>query len=340
MTARLITVFGGNGFVGRHVVQRLANAGNRVRVACRDPEAALFLKPLGNPGQIVTVKANLTDKDEVARAIEGSDAIVNCAGVIASKGWNTLEAVHKSGSAILAKACTAAGIKTLVHLSALGADLRAPSVYAQTKAHGEEAILGAFPKATILRPALIIGSEDNFMNMFATIARWSPIIPMINPVLPSLKMVRGELFDVAMPALQPRPLEGASFQPVVVGDVAQAVVNAIDNADAKGQTYDVTGPTAYTFKRLMEMMLDASGRKACIMSLPAFWAHYWAFWFELIPTKPFTRDMVTLLNHDNLPTGENKSLADLGVEAHSIESVLPSYLNTYRPPSNRRLRPV
>lgn len=340
MSTRVVTVFGGTGFVGRHVVGRLANAGTRVRVVCRDPESALFLKPVGNPGQIIAVKANITDKGEVAKAIKGSDAVVNCTGVIACSGWNTFESVHKAGSAILAKAVKAAGIKTLVHLSALGATLDSECRYTQTKAHGEEAILGNFPDATILRPSLIIGAEDSFLNLYATIARWSPVLPMVNPILPSIKMVRSELYGFLLPTIAPRPTEGSSFQPVVVGDVAAAVLKALDNADAKGQTYDITGPTAYTSKRMMEMMLEASGRKACIVSLPAFWAYYWAFWLEFVPGKPFTREMVNLLSHDNLPTGENKSLADLGIEAHSIESVLPSYLSTYRPPSNRRVRPV
>jgi len=340
MTARLVTVFGGTGFVGRHVVQRLLNAGDRVRVVCRDPESALFLKPLGNPGQIVAVKANITDKAEVIRAIEGADAIVNCAGIIASKGWNTFESVHKSGSAILAKAAAAAGIKSLVHLSALGATLATESRYFQTKAHGEEAILTSFPNATILRPSVIVGAEDNFMNLFATIARWSPIIPMINPILPSIKMVRGQLHSILWPTIKDRPLEGAKFQPVVVADVADAVMKALDSNDAQGQTYEVTGPTIYTFKKLMMMMLEASGRTARIQSVPAFWGYYWAFWMEFIPTKPFTRDMVTLLNNDNVASEDAKSLKDLGITPHSIESVLPAYLNTYRPPSNRRLRPV
>ena len=340
MSARVVTVFGGTGFVGRHVVGRLANAGTRVRVVCRDPESALFLKPLGDPGQIIAVKANITDKHEVAKAIEGSDAVVNCAGVIASRGWNTLESVHKAGSAILAKAVNAAGIKTLVHLSALGATLKSECRYTQTKAHGEEAILGNFPDATILRPSLIIGAEDNFLNLYASLARWSPVLPMVNPILPSIKMVRSKLYSFLLPTIKPRPTEGSAFQPVVVGDVADAVLKAIESKDAKGQIYDITGPTAYTFKCLMEMMLKAIGRKACIVSLPAFWAYYWAFWLEFMPGKPFTREMVNLLNQDNLPTGENKTLADLGLEAHSIESVLPTYLKTYRPPSNRRLRPV
>jgi NADH dehydrogenase len=340
MTARLVTVFGGNGFVGRHVVQRLAGTGVRVRVAVRDPESALFLKPLGAPGQIVTIKANITSKEEVARAVDGADAVVNCVGVLTPSGWNDFHGVHKSGSATLAKAVKAAGIKRLVHISALNADRKSQSPYLKSKAEGEEAIFASCPEATVLRPSVIVGAEDKFLNLYAKIARWSPVIPMINPIFSSIKMVRSELFGFLLPTLAPRPLEGCSFQPVVVADVAEAVVKALDDPSAKGQTYDVTGPTAYTFKKLMQLMLKASGREACVVSFPATWAYIWAFFIEFIPGKPFTCDMVTLLNTDNLPSGENKTLADLGIQAHSIESVLPSYLSTYRPPSNRRLRPV
>jgi len=340
MTARLVTVFGGNGFVGRHVVQRLAKTGARVRVAVRDPESALFLRPLGTPGQIVAVKANITVKDEVARAVDGADAVINCAGVLTPSGWNDFLGVHKSGSAILAKAVKAADIKTLVHVSALNADSKSDSAYLKSKGEGETALLSAFPNATILRPSVIVGAEDNFLNLYAKIARWSPVIPMINPIFSSIKMVRSELFGFLLPTLKPRPLEGSSFQPVVVADVAEAIVKALDDSDAKGQIYDVVGPTAYTFKKLMFMMLEASGREACVVSYPASWAYFWAFFLEFVPGKPFTCDMVTVLNNDNLPSGDNKGLADLGVQAHSLESVLPSFLNTYRPPSNRRLRPV
>jgi len=340
MTARLVTVFGGNGFVGRHVVQRLAKAGARVRVACRDPEAAIFLKPLGNPGQIIPVKANITDKDEVARAVEGADAVVNCVGIIASVGWNTFSTVHKFGAANIAKATQMAGIETLVHVSALGADRNAPSQYAQSKAAGELATLNAFPNATIIRPAMIIGAEDNSLNLFANLARFSPVIPMINPLLPSLKMVRGNLYSFLIPTFEPRPREGSRFQPVVVSDVADAIMCALNTPATQGEIYEVAGPTAYSFKALMDLMMKNSGRKRCVMSLPAMWAYFWAFFAEFIPGKPFTRDMVTLLNHDNLPTGDHKNLGDLGLKAHSLESTLPTYMRTYGPPSSRRVRLV
>ena len=177
MAGCLVTVFGGNGFVGRHIVQRLAAQGDRVRIACRDPEAAIGLKPLGDPGQILPIKANVSVTQEVEAAVEGADAVINCVGLLAPAGRNTFERAHVEGAGNVAKAAKAAGATSFVQISALGADADSPSSYAKTKAAGEATVLDAFPEAVILRPSIIIGPEDGFLNLFASLSRWSPTTP-------------------------------------------------------------------------------------------------------------------------------------------------------------------
>lgn len=339
MSKHLVTVFGGNGFVGRHIVQRLARAGHRVRVACRDPESAIFLRPLGDPGQIVAVKANVASEDEVARAVEGADWVINCAGILTSLGRNSFSRVHEAGAGNVARAAKAAGAQALVHLSALGADENAPSKYAQSKARGEKAVLDAFPQATILRPSIIVGAEDGFFNRFATISRWSPVVPIIGcPIMPKFKMVRGAQTQWLVPSFEFCDFGGTRFQPVFVGDVADAAMSALRQDTARGETFEITGPRVYTFRRLMELMLRETGRCRMIVPYPVPLAYMTALFAELIPTKPFTRDQVYMLKTGNVLTGEQKTIKDLGVEPVGIESVLPTYLRAYRAPCKRRLR--
>lgn len=339
MSGRLVTVFGGNGFVGRHIVQRLASQGDRVRIACRDPEAALFLKPLGNPGQIVTVKANVANMAEVEAAVHGADAVVNCVGLLAQMGRNTFQRAHVEGAGNIAKAAKAAGAKALVQLSALGADPDSNSTYAKTKAAGENAVLDAFPDAVILRPSIIIGPEDGFMNMFAAIARWSPVLPIIGcPIMPRFKMEAGEDTQWKFPTFEFCDFGGTRFQPIYVGDVADAVLTGLSSTDAQGKVFELTGPRVYTFRELMELMLKNTKRSRLIVPYPIPLAFITAFFMELIPGKPLTRDQVRLLKTDNVLSGENATAKDLGLTPQSIEAVLPTYLSSYQPPSGRRLR--
>lgn len=340
MAGRLVTVFGGNGFVGRHIVQRLTSRGDRVRVACRDPESAMFLKPLGDPGQIVTVKANVAVMGEVERAIEGADAVVNCVGLLAPFGRNSFQRVHVEGAGNVAKASKAAGIESLVHLSALGADFDSKSVYAQTKAEGENAVLDAFPNAMILRPSIILGIDDGFMNMFAAIARWSPVIPIIGcPFMPKFKMEAGQDTAWRFPTFDFCDFGGTRFQPIYVGDVADAVIKGLDGlADTRGKVFELTGSRVYTFRQLMELMLKHTGRKRFIVPYPIPLAFISAFFMEFLPGKPLTRDQVRLLKTDNVLSGENPTIKDLGIVPRGIESILPSYLHSYQPPSGRRVR--
>jgi len=342
MAGRLVTVFGGNGFVGRHVVQRLASRGDRVRVACRDPESAIYLKPLGEPGQILLIKANIAAPDEVERAIKGADAVVNCVGLLAPFGRNSFQRAHVEGAGNVAKAAKAAGVQALVHISALGADPDSKAIYARTKAEGENAVLSAFPEAVILRPSIILGPEDGFMNMFAAIARWSPVVPIFGcPIMPKFKTEAGQDTEWRFPTFEFCSFGGTRFQPIYVGDVADAVIKGLDSSNAKGvpgKVFELAGPRVYSFRRLMELMLKHTGRKRLIVPYPLPLAFITAFFMEFIPGKPLTRDQVRLLKVDNVLSGENATITDLGLTPRGIESVLPSYLHSYQPPSGRRVR--
>ncbi|MBL4613350.1 MAG: complex I NDUFA9 subunit family protein [Magnetovibrio sp.] len=343
MAGRLVTEFGGNGFVGRHIVQRLANRGDRVRIACRDPESALFLKPLGDPGQILLIKANVGVMAEVERAVKGVDAVVNCVGLLAPSGRNTFQRAHVEGAGNVAKAAKAAGVKSLVQISSLAADPDSKSDYARTKSAGENSVLDAFPEAVILRPSIIIGPEDGFMNMFAKIARWSPVVPIIGgSILPKFKMEAGTGTEWKFPTFEFSDLGGTHFQPIFVGDVADAVIKGLDSCagvdGAQGKVFELAGPRVYTFRRLMKMMLKAIKRSRLVLPYPTPLAYIAAFFMEFIPGKPLTRDQVTLLQTDNVLSGENLTIQDLGLEPRGIDSVLPSYLSAYQPPSGRRDR--
>lgn len=339
MNQKLVTVFGGNGFVGRHIVQRLARAGHRVRVACRDPESALFLKPLGDPGQINAVKANIAREDEVARAVAGADWVVNCVGILAPIAKNTFGRIHEDGAGNVARAAQAAGAESLVHISALGADEASKSKYGQSKARGEAQVKSAFPAAVILRPSIIVGPEDGFFNLFAAISRYSPVVPIIGcPIMPKFKMSPGQDTPWRFPTFEFCDFGGTRFQPVYVGDVADAAMKGLNDPSTHGEVFEITGPRIYTFRRLMEMMLKETGRKRMIVPYPIPLAYVSALFAELLPGKPLTRDQVYMLKTDNVSSGAHKSITDLGLQPRGIEAVLPSYLRAYRPPAKRRLR--
>ncbi len=338
MPGRLVTVFGGNGFVGRHIVQRLAQQGARVRVACRDPEAAIFLKPLGDPGQIVTVKANVAVIEEVERAVADADTVVNCVGLLAPFGRNTFQRAHVEGAGNIAKAAKAAGATAMVQVSALGADAQSDAVYAKTKAEGEQAVLSAFPEAVILRPSIIVGPDDNFFNMFAAMARLSPALPVIGcSLFPRVSMKSSEGSAYGNINYEFCDSGGPKFQPIFVGDVADAVLEGLGNPGARGKIYELCGPRIYSFRELMELMLKTIQRDRILMPIPFAMATIMAFFMELVPGKPLTRDQVKLLRTDNVLSGDNPVAQDLGITPRGIEAEL-SYLTAYRPPSGRRSR--
>lgn len=309
--ARLVTVFGGSGFIGRHVVRRLAARGDQVRVAVRDPEAAMFLKPMGNIGQVVPVEASIQDDGAVVAACAGADAVVNLVGILYERGRRSFAAVHVQGAARVARAAQAAGSRSLVHISAIGADAESLSAYGRSKAAGEAAVRAAFPTATILRPSVVFGAEDNFFNKFAMIACLSPVLPVIG----------AGLFDGT---------DGPNFQPVYVGDVADAIVAAVDGGSARGRTYELAGPRVYSFRQIMDLVRSATGRRRPLVPLPLPLTELMGWAGSILPVPPLTRDQVLMMRHDNVAAPGALTLADLGITATPAEAIVPGYLSRYR----------
>jgi NADH dehydrogenase len=305
--AKVATVFGGSGFVGRYIVKRLAKEGWVVRVAVRDTEKAHFLQPYGNVGQIVRMPVPIQDEQAVREAVDGADAVFNAIGLLFEPGGaQTFDEVHVNGPERIARLAAETGVKRLIHVSAIGADTASESVYARTKAEGEAAILKQFPQATILRPSIVIGPEDGFLNFFAQMARLSPALPLIGG---------GK----------------TRFQPVYVGDVADAAMTAVHESKTKGKTYELGGPKVYTFKQLMELLLKEIRRKRLLLPIPFGVAQVQAGVAELLPKPLLTRDQVTLLKVDNVVQKGALSFKTLGLEPQAIEAILPTYLVRYRP---------
>ena len=313
----LVTVFGGSGFMGRHVVRLLAASGAKVRVAVRDVDAALFLKPMGEMGQVIPVQVNIADVTAVASVVEGADAVVNLVGILSEWGRQSFHRIHVKGARNIAQMAADAGVSQLVHLSAVGADKGSDAHYARTKAAGEEAVLNAFPGATILRPSVVFGPEDDFFNRFAGLARLTPILPVFGDFKSG----------------------GVKFQPVYVADVAAAVMAALANPQAAGGTYELGGPRVYTFRQIMELILAETERERILLPMPYAIASLQAWFLEKLPWQILTRDQVKMLKKDNVVGEGAQTLKDLGVEATAVEAILPTYLRRYRQPAAQRPRP-
>ncbi len=303
---QIATVFGGSGFIGRHLIRRLAKSGAIVRVVTRHPNQANFLKTAGSVGQIVPMAADVTKDESVARAVQGSDIVINLIGTLYERGPWTFQAVHVDAPARIARIARANGVRRLVHVSALGADGASASAYARSKAAGEKALLAEFPEATILRPSIVFGPEDSFFNTFAALAQISPVLPLIG---------------------------GATrFQPVYVGDLADAITAAAHRDDSRGRTYELGGPRTYSFRELMELMLREIRRKRLLVPVPWRVAEVVGGLLEKVPViaPPLTRDQVEMLKTDNVVSGQAPGLADLGItEAATCEVMLPTYLSRF-----------
>lgn len=295
---QLITVLGGSGFLGRYVVQRLLARGARVRIAEREPRKAVFLKPLGGLGQTQFVAADVRDATSVARAVAGSDAVINLAG-----SFDDMAAVQADGAGHVAAAAKAAGVRALVHVSAIGADSDSASAYGRSKGDGEAAVRAAFPAAAILRPSILFGREDRFINRFATMMRLSPVIPVIAP--------------------------RAKFQPVYVGDVADAVVAALA-PDAAGKTFELGGPEVLTMAALQQRVADATGRKPLFVDIPDPVAAALASGLGWAPGAPITKDQWLMLQTDNVVAAGANGLAQLGVTPTALADVTEGWLVQYR----------
>ena len=305
---RLVTLIGGSGFIGRHVVQSLAKRGYRIRVACRRPDLAGHVVVLGTPGQIVPVQANVRYPASLAAACDGAFAVVNLTGLLYNGGAQTFDAVHVFGAEAVAQAANTAKAQVLVHLSAIGADANSASSYDSTKAEGEAKAQTSFAGVSIVRPSIVFGPEDGFFNRFAAMARYSPALPLIG----------GQ----------------TKFQLVFVGDVAEAIATLIDRGLADGKTYELGGPAVKSFKELLNYVLEVTMRKRLLLPLPFPLASLMGTIAGILPNPALTSDQVELLKHDNVVSAaaeaEGRTLPGLGIAARSIESVVPSYLYRYR----------
>jgi len=309
--SKLVTIYGGSGFVGRYIARRLAKAGWRVRVAVRRPNEAMHVKPYGVVGQVEPVFCNIRDDASVRAVMNGAEAVVNCVGTFDRKGRNNFDAVQHQGAARIARIAAEEGVARMVHISAIGADPESTSVYAQTKAKGERAILQAMPDAVILRPSVIFGPEDAFFNRFAGMTRFSPVLPVVGAE--------------------------TRFQPVYVDDVAHAAAMAVEGKASPG-IYELGGPDVNTFRALMEEMLGVIRRRRLIVNIPFRVATIMAGAMEigetlslgLVPPQ-ITRDQVRSLRVDNVVSEGARGFADLGIKPTATEAVLPDYLWRFRP---------
>lgn len=303
---QIVTLVGGSGFIGRYVVGTLAAAGYRVQVLSRDPVAAQHLKTAGDVGQIALQYADITKPDTLRGKLDGSYAVVNLAGILFESGAQDFSSVHAQGGERLAKAGRTAGVERFVHISAIGAEQALKSKYARTKATAERAILAAFPKASILRPSVVFGPEDQFFNLFARLARFSPVLPLIGG-------------------------GNTLFQPVYVGDVAAAIKATIEKNDACGQVYELGGPQTLSLREVFAYILRHTHRQRCLLPVPYALAHLIGWANEWLPAPLITRDQVTLLHYDNVTNTALPGLAALGVNATSIDLVAPGYLRRHAP---------
>jgi NADH dehydrogenase len=305
--AKVITLFGGSGFIGRHLVRRLAKAGHTLRIAVRHPESAKFLRPLGEVGQITPIAADLTVPASLPPVLEGADQVVNLVAILHERGRQRFASLHVEGARRLAQAAKAAGLTDFLQVSALGAAPDAEADYAKSKFAGEQAVRDAFPDAIVVRPSIVVGPEDGFFNRFAAMAQISPVLPLIDGG---------------------RTL----FQPTCVGDVAEAIDRLLADPGYRGRTFELAGPRTYSFRQLLELLLQEIGRKRLLLPLPGPLAWMKAAVFEaVLPKPPLTRDQIRLLRRNNVMDPGAAGYAALGMEPQTIEALLPTYLDRYRP---------
>ncbi|GGE45221.1 3-beta-hydroxy-Delta(5)-steroid dehydrogenase [Primorskyibacter flagellatus] len=310
--SKLVTIYGGSGFLGRYVARRMAKQGWRVRVATRRPNDAMFVRTYGNVGQVEPVFCNIRDDASVAAAMAGAEAVVNCAGILTEKGRNSFDAVQAEGPGRIARIAAETGVARMVHISAIGADAEAESDYARTKAEGEAAVLAHMPGAIILRPSIMFGAEDEFFNRFANMTKFGPVLPMVGG--------------------------STRFQPVYVDDVAAAAEMGALGA-APGGIYELGGPDVRSFRELMQEMLSVIQRRRALIDLPIFVAKLMAAGLTaaqfltagLFRNEVLTADQIVNLQKDNVVSGDHKGFDDLGIVPTATEVVLPGYLWRFRP---------
>lgn len=305
LQGKIVTVFGGTGFLGRYIIARLAKAGAVIRVTTRHPQSAYFLRTNGVVGQIVPVLSNYGSAEEISRNVAGSHIVINCLAALMETRRTKFARLHTDVPQWIAQACAASGVEKFIHISALGVD-KSASQYAKTKLAGEKVIFAAYPSATIMRPSILFGPEDNFFNMFASMARVLPVLPLIGG---------GKTL----------------FQPVYVGDVADAVLDAAINTQAEGKIYELGGPEILSFREIYLRMFEQTGVKRPLVTLPWGIARLQATLMSILPNPPLTNDQITSLQTDSIVSASAHTLTDLKIQPTALSSILPAYLDKFRP---------
>ena len=300
-----IAIFGAGGFIGKHLVRGLTRLDYRIKIATRNPYLKGYLKPLGNPGQIELFRTNIFDSEDIKKVLKNCDYAINLVGILYETRKQKFDHVHSQFPYLLSSLCNEKGIKNLVHISALGIKERHPSQYMQSKLQGEKNIQETFKSSIILRPSVVFGPEDNFFNTFASIAQFSPFLPLVGG---------GK----------------TKFAPIYVGDVAKAIVKAIELNNSEPKIYELGGPENYSFKELMEILLAEIKKKRLLLPIPFGIAKFQSYFLQMMPNPLLTPDQVELLKHNNIVSGDHPTLQDLGVTGTPIQSILPKYIYRFR----------
>ena len=301
---KIIGIFGAGGFLGKHLMRQLTKLDYRVKVATRNPYLKGYLKPLGNPGQIELFKTNIFNPEDVKQVLKNCDLAINLVGILHETRKQTFNQIHAQFPNLLSELCNELGVKKLVHVSALGVKEGHPSQYMQSKLQGEKNIQDTFEQSVILRPSVIFGPEDKFFNTFATLAQFSPVLPLIGG-------------------------GNTVFEPIYVGDVAEAIVKSLEFNNSKPIIYELGGEN-YSFKELMQILLSEIGKKRFLMPIPFGMAKFQSYFLQMLPTPLLTPDQVTMLRYDNVVSGEYKTLKNLKIKPTTIQSILPKYIYRFR----------
>ena len=302
---KIIAIFGAGGFLGKHLMRQLTKRGYRVKVATRNPYQKGYLKPLGSPGQIELFKTNIFNPEDVKQVLKNCDLAINLVGILYETRRQKFNHIHSQFPHLLSNLCSELGIRNLVHISALGVKEKHASLYIQTKLQGEQNIQNNFKPSVILRPSVIFGPEDKFFNTFASIAQFSPVLPLIGG---------GK----------------TKFAPIYVGDVAKSIVKALELNNSEPKIYELGGPENYSFKELMEVLLTEIKKKRFLISIPFGAAKFQSYFLQMMPKPLLTPDQVELLKHNNITSGEHPTLEDLGITGTPIKSILPKYIYRFR----------
>ena len=310
MQGKVVTIFRGSGFIGRYVVEKLAKAGAEIRVAVRNPDKALYLKTMGEIGQITPIFVNVTHEESVAQVLSGADYAINLVGILFEWRRQKFDRIHVLGAQTIAKVAANVGVKRLVHVSSIGADSHSNARYLASKGQGEQQVRTYFPEATILRPSIVFGQEDQFFNRFALLARFSPFLPLFGG-------------------------GSTKFQPAYVGDIAHAVLKILSydktsESPYVGKTYELGGPHIYTYKEIMELILRETRHKRLLLKMPFLFATVAGAFLQYLPQPLITPDQVRMLKQDNVVCEQALTFKDLDIEPTSVELIVPTYLKRYR----------